>query len=322
MFARPGRRSLLLGTMSHVLAAVAWPYANGPRHIGHVSGFGVPSDVFQPVHADVRPRCAHGLGHRRARHADPGAGRRGRRHAPRARRPLQPGDRRGPVRPRALLRPVHPDHHPQPLRGRAGAVHRPLRERLHRPQDHAGRDLPVDRAHAAGPLHRGHLPHLRLRERPWRPVRQLRQPARPRAADQPALADQRRDAAVRGDRALLPRPAGLRPVAGQVAGRARGLAPQRAEVLPQPARRPPAPCHHPRPRVGHPDPARRLAGPRRQAHLRVVRRGHRLPVGVDRVGPPLRRPGGVAAVVVGRRAGQGRARLLLHGQGQHRPSTR
>jgi methionyl-tRNA synthetase len=30
----------------HVLSAVAWPYANGPRHIGHVAGFGVPSDVF------------------------------------------------------------------------------------------------------------------------------------------------------------------------------------------------------------------------------------------------------------------------------------
>ncbi|HLR96636.1 MAG TPA: class I tRNA ligase family protein, partial [Jiangellaceae bacterium] len=30
----------------HVLTAVAWPYANGPRHIGHVSGFGVPSDIF------------------------------------------------------------------------------------------------------------------------------------------------------------------------------------------------------------------------------------------------------------------------------------
>jgi methionyl-tRNA synthetase len=29
-----------------VLSAVAWPYANGPRHIGHVAGFGVPSDVF------------------------------------------------------------------------------------------------------------------------------------------------------------------------------------------------------------------------------------------------------------------------------------
>src|SRR3954463_15226524 len=31
---------------SPVLTAVAWPYANGPRHIGPVSGFGVPADVF------------------------------------------------------------------------------------------------------------------------------------------------------------------------------------------------------------------------------------------------------------------------------------
>ena len=32
--------------MNNVLVNVAWPYANGPRHIGHVAGFGVPSDVF------------------------------------------------------------------------------------------------------------------------------------------------------------------------------------------------------------------------------------------------------------------------------------
>ena len=32
--------------MTAILTAVAWPYANGPRHIGHVSGFGVPSDIF------------------------------------------------------------------------------------------------------------------------------------------------------------------------------------------------------------------------------------------------------------------------------------
>ncbi len=32
--------------MTSILSAVAWPYANGPRHIGHVAGFGVPSDVF------------------------------------------------------------------------------------------------------------------------------------------------------------------------------------------------------------------------------------------------------------------------------------
>jgi len=33
-------------SQQHILTAVAWPYANGPRHIGHVAGFGVPSDVF------------------------------------------------------------------------------------------------------------------------------------------------------------------------------------------------------------------------------------------------------------------------------------
>ena len=34
----------------HILVAVAWPYASGPRHIGHVAGFGVPSDVFARYH--------------------------------------------------------------------------------------------------------------------------------------------------------------------------------------------------------------------------------------------------------------------------------
>src|SRR4029077_8005554 len=33
-------------TTRHILNAPAWPYANGPRHIGHVSGFGLPSDMF------------------------------------------------------------------------------------------------------------------------------------------------------------------------------------------------------------------------------------------------------------------------------------
>jgi methionyl-tRNA synthetase len=30
----------------HILTAPAWPYANGPRHIGHVSGFALPCDMF------------------------------------------------------------------------------------------------------------------------------------------------------------------------------------------------------------------------------------------------------------------------------------
>ncbi|MGI9657900.1 MAG: methionine--tRNA ligase [Gaiellaceae bacterium] len=34
----------------HILVAVAWPYASGPRHIGHVAGFGVPSDIFARYH--------------------------------------------------------------------------------------------------------------------------------------------------------------------------------------------------------------------------------------------------------------------------------
>src|SRR6202021_1738931 len=34
------------GAPKNILTAPAWPYANGPRHIGHVSGFALPSDMF------------------------------------------------------------------------------------------------------------------------------------------------------------------------------------------------------------------------------------------------------------------------------------
>jgi methionyl-tRNA synthetase len=39
-----------MSTSRHILAAPAWPYANGPRHIGHVSGFGLPCDMFARYH--------------------------------------------------------------------------------------------------------------------------------------------------------------------------------------------------------------------------------------------------------------------------------
>src|SRR6202051_2923289 len=32
--------------MRNILSAPAWPYANGPRHIGHGSGVGLPGDMF------------------------------------------------------------------------------------------------------------------------------------------------------------------------------------------------------------------------------------------------------------------------------------
>ncbi len=158
---------------------------------------------------------------------------------------------------------------------------------------------------------------LRLPRRARRPVRQLRQPARPDRPDQPPQQDQRRDAGVRGDAALLPRPAGARRRADVVRREPRGrrhLAPQRHQVLPQPDRGPPAAGDDPRHRLGHPGPGRRLARQPDQTALRLVRRGDRLPVGLDRVGAAQRRPRAVARVV----ERPGGALLLLHGQGQHR----
>ena len=34
----------------HILIAPAWPYAAGPRHIGHVAGFAVPADISARYH--------------------------------------------------------------------------------------------------------------------------------------------------------------------------------------------------------------------------------------------------------------------------------
>jgi methionyl-tRNA synthetase len=39
-----------MGGPEKIYIGVAWPYASGSRHIGHVAGFGVPSDVFARYH--------------------------------------------------------------------------------------------------------------------------------------------------------------------------------------------------------------------------------------------------------------------------------
>ena len=308
-----------LELMSHVLAAVAWPYANGPRHIGHVSGFGVPSDVFS--------RYMRMAGHDVLMVS--GTDEHG--------TPIQVQADADGVTPRELAdrynRVIVEDLHglglsydlftrtttAQPLRGRAGAVHRPApttatssrKTTLGAISPSTGRTLP-DR------YIEGTCPICGYDSARGDQCDNCGNQLDPEQLINPRSKINGETPGVRRDRALLPRPARLRRGAGPLARRPRGLAPQRAQVLPQPARRPAAPGHHPGPGVGRADPARRLARPQRQAHLRLVRRGHRLPVRVDRVGPALRRPGGVAAVVVGRRPGQGLARLLLHGQGQHR----
>ena len=64
-----------------ILVAVAWPYASGPRHLGHVAGPGVPSDIFARYHRlkgnDVLMVTRDG----RARDAGDGVGGPGRRLA-------------------------------------------------------------------------------------------------------------------------------------------------------------------------------------------------------------------------------------------------
>lgn len=39
-----------MAEQERILVAPAWPYASGPRHLGHVVGFGVPSDIFARYH--------------------------------------------------------------------------------------------------------------------------------------------------------------------------------------------------------------------------------------------------------------------------------
>ena len=301
-------------TDRHILTAVAWPYANGPRHIGHVSGFGVPSDVFSRYQRMAGNKVLmvsgtdeHGTPITVAADAE---GITPREIADRNNRIIVDDLASLGLSYDLFTRTTTANH----AADQPGDLPGPAQERLRLPEDDARRDQPVDRPHPARPLHRGHLPDLRLRRRPRRPVRQLRQPARPDRPDQPGQQDQRGDAEVRRGGALLPRPAGLRPRARRLARHPQELAAQRPELQRQPARRPQAAQLHPRHRLGRAGAARRLERPVGQAHLRLVRRRRRLPVGVDRVGPPVRRPRGLAAVV----AVAGLRRLLLHGQGQHR----
>ena len=34
----------------NILVAVAWPYANGPLHLGHLAGAYLPADIFARYH--------------------------------------------------------------------------------------------------------------------------------------------------------------------------------------------------------------------------------------------------------------------------------
>ena len=249
--------------MSNVLSAVAWPYANGPRHIGHVAGFGVPSDVFS--------RYMRMAGHDvlmvsgTDEHGTPilvAADEEGVTPAG-ARRQVQRGHRRGPRRPRPVLRPLHPHDDAQPLRRRAGDVPPVHAQRLHgRADDAAARSArrpgaPCPTATSRAPARSAATPRPAATS-----ATTAATSSTPTDLINPRSEDQRRDAGVRRDPALLPRPAGARRRARRVARRARGVghvAAQRHQVLPEPPRGHPPARDDPRHRLGHPGPARRLA---------------------------------------------------------------
>ena len=289
----PSRRhvvgaSLLGSPMSQVLSAVAWPYANGPRHIGHVAGFGVPSDVFS--------RYMRMAGHDvlmvsgTDEHGTP---------------ILIAADEAG-VSPQELADQNHrliaedlvalgspTTSTPARRRATTTAVVQELFTGVYENgyfveqttfgaiSPSTGRTLP-DR------YIEGTCPICGYDGARGDQCDNCGNQLDPADLIEPALADQRRDAGVRRDPALLPRPAGAGRGAGGVARRARGdrhLAAERDPVQPEHPRGDPAAGDDPRHRLGHPGAAGRLARQPDQEALRVVRRRHRLPVGVASSGP-------------------------------------
>ena len=101
---------------TNILTAVAWPYANGPRHIGHVAGFGVPSDVFSRYHRMAGNNVLMVSG--TDEHGTPIQVQAEREGVS----PRELADRNSlviaarPAAAGAVLRPVHPHHHDQSLR--------------------------------------------------------------------------------------------------------------------------------------------------------------------------------------------------------------
>ena len=301
----------------HILTAVAWPYANGPRHIGHVSGFGVPSDVFSrymrmaghhvlmvsgtdehgtpiQVQADAEGMSTRELADRYNRVIVEDLARLGlsydlftrtttRNHYAVVQELFATLHRNGYVVAKTTMGAISPSTgRTLPDRYIEGTCPICGYDSARGDQcDNCGNQLdPTDLINPRSRIN-GETPEFVETEHFF--------------LDLPALAD----------------------ALGAWLAERTDWRPERPEVLDQPARGPPAARDHPRPRLGRADPAGRLGRADQQAHLRLVRRGHRLPVGVDRVGPPQRRPRGVAEVV----AARGRRRrlvVLLHGQGQHR----
>ena len=293
-----------------IFIGVAWPYANGPLHLGHLAGALLPPDIFARFHRIKGDQVLMVSG----------------------------SDEHGtPITVRAEQEGKSPQeivdfYHQQfvenikaigisydlftrtttrePLRGGAEPLPAPAGERVRGQGRDALALLSRTQGVPARPVRRGDLPLLWLHGRTGRPVRQLRQAHGSNRVDRPAMQVRRRHSGDPADGALLPE-AGQAERAAAGVGQAEDLlAAQRLQLHAQHA---PGgvegQANHPRYRVGGADPAARV---RAQADIRLVRRGDRLPVGQHRVGQADRRAGEVAGVVAA-----ALQVLLLHRQGQY-----
>ena len=270
---------------------------------------------LQPLPADGGQPGPHGQRDRRARHADPGAGRQGGRHRPPARRPLQPGHRRGPAGARARVRPVHPHDDPQPLRGRAGPVQGALRQRLHHRAVPAVRDRPVTGRGLPDRYVEGTCPICGYDGARGDQCDNCGNQLDPQDLINPrSKIDGKAPTFVESAQFFLELPAFAQALGGWLQ--------TRQDWRPNVLKFSQNLIEELKPRAitrdldwGVPIPLPGWSRPRRQADLRLVRRGHRLPVGLASSGPgapATRRPGG--------RSGRAPTPtgVLLHGQGQRR----
>jgi methionyl-tRNA synthetase len=175
--------------MARILITSALPYINGVKHLGNLVGSQLPADVYARFARarghEVMFICATDEHGTPAELAAAAAGEPVADYCARlwrVQKDLADGFRLSFDHYRPLVERAQPPPDP--------ALRRPARRGG---PDRGARGAPGlqprRRPLSARPLHRGHLPQLRLRARPRRPVRELHQAARPDRPDQPPLGD-------------------------------------------------------------------------------------------------------------------------------------
>ncbi len=297
-----------------ILVAVAWPYASGPRHIGHVAGFGVPSDTFARYHRlkgndvlMVSGTDEHGTP---VMVAADDAGESPRETADRFNAVIRDDLRNLGLSYDLFTRTTTRNHYRV-----VQDIFRTLYEKGYVIEETTLGAFSATTGHTLPDRYiEGTCPHCGYTGARGDQCDNCGRQLDPVDLIDPRSQHRRDDARVPRDEAPVPRSAGVQGRARRLDREAGALAPERAPVLAQLRQGAEAARDHARPRLGRADPGAGLRGADRQADLRLVRRGDRLPLRGGRVGGEYRRPRRLALVV----AEPGLRALLLHGEGQHR----